>query len=222
MNAGTPKASTSPARRARARRGEGGRLREEILAVAERLLIETGDGDAVSIRAVANAAGVTPPSIYLHFADKTELLFQVCQMHWRRFDDHLRRAIEGIDDPLERLRACGRAYVRFGVENPEHYRILFMAKPKELPPGADMEEQLRISGFTRLYAAVDEAIARDRLAGDPMLITFHAWSVVHGVTSLLISLPNVPWPDRDVLVDHLIETTLHGLAPARSPGEAPA
>ena len=61
-------------RRTRARRGEGERLREEILDAAERLLIETGNRDAVSIRAVAEAVGVTPPSIYLHFADKTELL----------------------------------------------------------------------------------------------------------------------------------------------------
>ena len=70
--------SASP-RRARARRGEGPRLREEILAAATRLLAETGDEEAVSIRAVAEAVGVTPPSIYLHFADKTELIFAVCE-----------------------------------------------------------------------------------------------------------------------------------------------
>lgn len=63
-----------------------------------------------------------------------------------------------VTDPVERLRACGHAYVQFGLANPEHYRILFMAKPTALPSGVNMEELLLTSGFTRLVAAVDEAI----------------------------------------------------------------
>jgi len=69
---------TGVGRRRRAPRGQGRKLREEILAAAERLLRETGDQEAVSIRAVADAVGVTPPSIYLHFADKTDLIFAIC------------------------------------------------------------------------------------------------------------------------------------------------
>ena len=49
--------------RSRARRGEGDLLREEILLAATRLLIETGNEDAMSIRAIADAVGVSPPSI---------------------------------------------------------------------------------------------------------------------------------------------------------------
>jgi AcrR family transcriptional regulator len=56
-------------RRRRARRGEGEKLREEILEAAERLLLQTGSEEMVQVRAVAEAVGVTPPSIYLHFAD---------------------------------------------------------------------------------------------------------------------------------------------------------
>jgi AcrR family transcriptional regulator len=56
-------AATSPSRRPRLPKGEGRQLRDEILAVAERMLLETGSQEAVSIRAVADAVGVTPPSI---------------------------------------------------------------------------------------------------------------------------------------------------------------
>ena len=80
--------------RARARRGDGERLRAEILAATERLLIQTGDQEAVSIRAIADAVGVTPPSIYLHFADKTELLFAVCEKHFEVLDRQLEDAGE--------------------------------------------------------------------------------------------------------------------------------
>ena len=68
-----------PVRRSRSRRGQGEQLRDEILAAAERILIETNDQTALSIRAIAAAVGVTPPSIYLHFADRNDLVFAVCE-----------------------------------------------------------------------------------------------------------------------------------------------
>jgi AcrR family transcriptional regulator len=71
----TAEAASAANRRPRLPRGEGRRLRGEIMAAAERLLIDTGSQEAVSIRAVADAVGVTPPSIYRHFADKSELIF---------------------------------------------------------------------------------------------------------------------------------------------------
>ena len=129
--------SASP-RRARARRGEGPRLREEILAAATRLLAETGDEEAVSIRAVAEAVGVTPPSIYLHFADKTELIFAVCEEQFRQLDAEMAAAAAGVADPLEALRRRGQAYVRFGLRNAEAYRVLFMFKD-HVPEGVDHE-----------------------------------------------------------------------------------
>ena len=62
-----PPTGTTSAPRTRAKRGEGDKLRTEILAAAERLLIETGSKDAVSVRAIADACDCTPPAIYLHF-----------------------------------------------------------------------------------------------------------------------------------------------------------
>ena len=91
----------------RARRGEGERLRAEILAAAERLLIDTGDESAVSIRAVAEAVGVTPPSIYLHFADRNELLFAVVEEQFGHLDEVMEQAAVGVDDPLGRVIAGG-------------------------------------------------------------------------------------------------------------------
>src|SRR5207248_11518684 len=115
-----------PPRRTRARRGEGELLRTQILDAAERLLIETGSEEAVSIRRIAEAVGVTPPSIYLHFADKDELIFAVCERQFEALDRVMDEAVVGIEDPLEELYARGKAYVRFGLDHPEEYRILFM------------------------------------------------------------------------------------------------
>src|SRR6266498_1634694 len=122
-------ARTSAARaRPRARRGEGEKLRDDLLDATERLMIESGRADAVSIRAIADAVGVTPPSIYLHFPDKESLIFAVCERHFETFDSVIERAGASTDDPVESLRRRGRAYIRFGLENPEPYRILFMTR----------------------------------------------------------------------------------------------
>ncbi|GEE04190.1 hypothetical protein nbrc107696_46360 [Gordonia spumicola] len=83
--------------RPRSPRGSGEQLADEIIAATTDLLMELGSGDAVSIRAVAQRVGVTPPSIYLHFQDKDALLDAVCAHYYERFDDVMMAAGEGID-----------------------------------------------------------------------------------------------------------------------------
>ena len=102
----------------------------------------------MSIRAVADATGVTPPSIYRHFTDKQHLLFEVCARQFERLDDVIEAACAGIDDPLEAMRARGRAYVRFGVEHPEHYRIMFMGPAYATPD--DWNDLLASGSFAHL------------------------------------------------------------------------
>ena len=96
---GTGRGRMTPVARPRSRRGEGERLRDEILAAADELLVETASEDAVSIRAVADAVGVTPPSIYRHFPDKTSLLVAVCLRSFDSFAEVMREARDP-DDPL--------------------------------------------------------------------------------------------------------------------------
>ena len=202
--------TTSP-RRSRARRGQGERLRDEILDAAERLLIETGNRDAVSIRAVAEAVGVTPPSIYLHFADKTDLLFAVCEKHFEVLDKQLEEAAAATDDPLESLRLRGQAYVQFGLEHPEHYRILFMGKPEETPDSFGDDRLRQSASFDHLVEGVQRCLDAGLLTGEALFIALGLWAVVHGITSLVIAKPDFPWPPVEQLVDHVVNVQLEGL-----------
>ena len=207
-----PPEAQAAARRVRARRGEGDKLRDEILEAAERLLIETGDRDAVSIRAVADAVGVTPPSIYLHFSDKSELLFAVCEKHFEVLDRELEQAAAGTTDPLESLRRRGRAYVQFGLDHPEHYRILFMGRPDDTPADFGDERLRRSASFDHLVEGVQRALDAGVIKGhDALLVALGMWSGVHGITSLLIAKPTVPWPDRDELIEHVLDGYCKGL-----------
>jgi AcrR family transcriptional regulator len=171
--------------------------------------------------------GVTPPSIYLHFADKDELMWQVCEEQFRKLDEHVQGKSAGIDDPLEAIRACGHAYVEFGLSNAEGYRILFMGRGK---PSHTHDEPETDDGMAHvsptlarlidyLLRAMDEgSIARQ----DPRVVALGLWTSVHGITSLLIALPDFPWPaDREVMTECVIRQALAGASALHGPhGEA--
>jgi AcrR family transcriptional regulator len=197
----------------RARRGEGERLRAEILAAAERILVETGDQSALSIRGIADAVGVTPPSIYLHFADRNDLLFAVCEEQFLHLHEAMDRAVEGISDPWERIARRGQAYIDFGLNNPEHYRIT-MTSRAELTPDRLVDERLmQTSAFGGVVEDVQAAIDAGaiRASDNAFLVASGLWIVVHGITSLLIAKPDFPWPPVDKLVGHVLGAYATGL-----------
>ncbi|HEY4397459.1 MAG TPA: TetR/AcrR family transcriptional regulator [Acidimicrobiia bacterium] len=215
-----PRASTVKPR-PRNRRGEGDKLRDDLLAATERLMIETGSAESVSIRAIADAVGVTPPSIYLHFPDKDSLILAVCERHFEVFDSVIEQAGGSTDDPVESLRRRGRAYVRFGLENPEPYRILFMTRTDSAQQ-YDAVVGAGARAFQHLVDAVQRCIGDGAFRRvDPIVAATGVWTAVHGVTSLLISMPGFPWPEVDALVDHVCDIQIRGLRePVHEPKES--
>ncbi|MBO0728621.1 MAG: TetR/AcrR family transcriptional regulator [Acidimicrobiaceae bacterium] len=185
-------------RRVRARRGDGSLLREEILAAAEEILIRTNDQASLSIRAVAAAVGVTPPSIYLHFADRNDLLFEVCERHMEHMEQAMQDAAEGEPDPLERLRRRGWAYLQWALDNPEHYRVLMMSRPDRTPDRFVDERLVDTAGLMPVVADLAEAIDAGLIRpDDPLETTKVLWMLIHGVASMLISKPEFPFPPAD-------------------------
>ena len=202
---------TTLAARRRARRGDGPLLREEIIAAAERLLLERGSEEAVSMRAIADAVGVTPPSIYLHFADKEELFVAVCDA---RFDELARLSAEaaaGATDPVDEIRRRGLAYIRFGLDNPEQYRVLFI-EPQLNP--VSTEEVAKWACLQDMVDAVQRGIDAGLVEGpDAFVVTAALWAYVHGLVSLLITKPGLPWPPVETLVDFVLDASYLGIAP---------
>jgi AcrR family transcriptional regulator len=184
-------AAPKTARRRRAQRGSGEQLRAEIIAAAKKLLAEASNSDAVSMRAVADAVGVTSPSLYLHFADKHALLSAVVVDVFRELDDAMVAAGATEHTPLGRLRAFGMAYIRFAVDHPEHYRIALLDPCTA--PNSEVDGVLHSSSFEHFQATVVECIEAGIFAGaDPLATTFDLWSTAHGVAGLLIAKPYLP------------------------------
>ncbi|CAN5821301.1 TetR/AcrR family transcriptional regulator [soil metagenome] len=201
--------------RVRSRKGEGDRLREEILDAAQDLLIETGAEEEVSIRSVADAVGVTPPSIYRHFRDKSHLIFEVCVRCFDRLAEVI-AAAEVPGDPFATLDQQARAYIRFGVEHPEHYRIMFMGRVDLTPEEYAEELLLDSSAFGMLCKTIEGCFASGRLrprleAAGVLEVALLSFATVHGLTSLLVAKPGMPWPPREEMIELVLDTHIRSL-----------
>ncbi len=202
--------------RERARRGEGAALRDELLDAAEALLIEKGSMDGVSIRAIVDAVGVTPPSMYLHFDDKDDLFFDVCSRRFEDFHGVLAAAIEGIEDPVERLRALGRAYVTYGVERAEHYQILFAPHHHSVVKGRDLTDGPGMQAFGLLVTTIQDGIDAGVLREcDPYQATMAIWAGVHGavmISAMSVAEEGGPEvPDAEAFGAGVCDMLLEGL-----------
>jgi AcrR family transcriptional regulator len=183
-------------------------------------MVEIGDADAVSMRAIATAVGVTPPAIYAHFTDKDELFQGLCDRRFAQLNEVFQEAIGSSSDPLERLMLCGRAYVRFGLENPEAYRFLMMTRSSEeaeVEPVGDEPAQGDIA-FMTLVELVSACIDSGHIRpSDPLESSLIIWAMVHGLTALMITAPNHPtrqkfdWPDD--IIDKMMVASMEGMAP---------
>lgn len=189
-------------------------MREEILAATDRLLFEVGDEGKVSVGEICRAVGCTPPSLYHHFADKEALLREVCSRRFERFAAELDTAAERTEDPLERLRRKGRAYLGWAIENPEHYRVLFMGRPGGAAEGEMRDEPG--AGLRELIGDVRDCMeAGSFAAGDPTEVAVVMWSAVHGIAALWVSNAGIPRPLAERWLEISADALYRGLAPRK-------
>jgi AcrR family transcriptional regulator len=203
------------ARRKRAQRGSGEQLRAEIIAATKALLAELGSSDAVSIRAVADAVGVTPPSIYLHFADKDALIQAVCEDVFAELDAVMVAAAEPHQQPLDKMRAFGLSYVQFAIEHPEHYRLATMERHQADDGGemSQLDQMLADSAFLHLVTVVTECMDDGIFAnGDPIPVAFDCWAAAHGVAALMVAKPFLPVGDKLEFADRVLRSCALGHA----------
>lgn len=209
--------SEAPAR-PRSARGKGAELRGEVLQAAMGLLAETGEEDAVSLRAVAQRVGVSVPSIYLHFADKQALLDAVCEEVFAALDTQMRAAALGAPDPFEALRLQGVAYVEFAIANPEQYRIVLMRK-HQAESGDYADLVMASSAFEHFVASVQECVDAGVFEGEADALALRLWAAAHGVAALLVAKPYFPWPPLEELVESTIRMAGLGIALSSRVGE---
>jgi len=189
-------------------------LRQEIIDAASELFVKEGY-EQVSMRRIAEKIEYSPTTIYLYFKDKAELLEQVCVETFSRLSHILGRLQEQPGDPIERLKRGLIAYIKFGLENPHHYRATFMTP---IPEGFDPEKYKQpdspgMQAFDFLRRGVESCKASGKLRmGDVELASQTLWCGVHGVTSLFITHRAFPWVGREQVIHSVVDTLILGIS----------
>lgn len=193
------------------------KLRVSILNAARALFVERGI-EAVSMREIAKSIGYSPTTLYHHFADKESLLQAVCDEDFLKLAESMQEIMQ-IPDLVWRIRALAQGYAMFALQNPNHYRLMFMTPRMPCDPDktAIQRGNTEQDAYAQLKQVVKEAfeagLFRKELVDDE-LIAQTLWAGIHGVCSLQISLGREDWIQwRDVQARLLLmqKTLLQGL-----------
>jgi AcrR family transcriptional regulator len=186
-------------------RGEGSRLRQELISAASRLLENGATHESLSLRAVAREVGIAATSVYLHFPDKTALLLAVYGQHFADLASHLDQAIAQHAAPAARLRAAAEAYLQFAADRPDVYHVLFSV-PGSAAPAREVpaSERPGVAAVAVIQDVITDCV-RDGLLPpvDPYAATLSLWAALHGLIVLRAARPNVAWPPPATLTDTL-------------------
>ncbi|MFJ9366572.1 TetR/AcrR family transcriptional regulator [Nocardia sp. NPDC101769] len=180
-----------PGTRQRRTRGEGERLRAELVTAAIDLLLEPQPLPAPSLRAIARACGVAPSAVYMHFASQDALNYAVITELFGRLRAELDAADPQAASPAERLDALLGAYLTWAENHPGAYQLLF-ERPDPLDtegegPGLDLLDRL-----ARLLPDIDPQVPGTDLQAR-RATALRIWCAVHGVASLRIHKSSAPW-----------------------------
>lgn len=172
---------------ASARSATGTDLRHAILDATRQLLVADGYPN-LSMRKIAGAVGCSATSIYLHFAGKDALVHALIGEGMETLHDALTSADPG-GDPVGRLHAMSRAYVAFGLANPELYEVMFQLHPERMErfPAEDYRRARRnLDLFESVLAAGSEQGALDATP-TPEVAAHALWTALHGLVSLRLA-----------------------------------
>lgn len=203
--------TSTTARSQRKPKGEGHARRAEILAAAERIFVEQGY-EGATIRRIAEEVGLSSTALYMHFAEKSEILHEICSGAFSVLlaANQTLRAEPG--PPEVRLRRMLEAYVDFGFENPNAYRLAYMTPPVEPRDGGQsMARELGLELFRSFQSVVDEVEAAGRLRADARTTAQALWAGAHGVVALMLTKAYFDWVDRKILVNTLLDGLFAGL-----------
>jgi AcrR family transcriptional regulator len=164
-----------------------GDLRQQLLTVAEQIILERGV-DGFTLREAARRAGVSPAAPAHHFKDAKGLLTEVALLGFREFGDALEAADRaGGADPAQRLREQAVAYVNFALQQPARFQLMFRDDKHD-----DSNAEFK-SAAARAYGILESAIRaatntppERELTPEGHGLLLAVWSMVHGFSNLAL------------------------------------
>lgn len=200
-------------RSARKPKGDGHLRRQEILEAAERIFVAEGY-EGATIRKIADEVGVSSTALYMHFPDKSCILLEICQGTIRNLLERNAEIAAKPMDAANRVKLMLDAYMRWGLEHPNAYELVFCNVARlaavigEEETTADLGDQC----YQVFSGVVREIAAEGRLrTGSADSAAQALWTACHGVVSMMIARPNFEWAPTDELIHVTLDGLMHGL-----------
>ena len=158
-------------------------LAVRLVDEAGRILSAEGP-EALTLRRLAQAVGISTMPVYTLFGDKRGLLTAMYRDGYRRLGAALSAAATGAGDPLEALLELGRTYRATALANAHLYDLMFGRSAPAFEAGPEAQEVAEAT-YRPLVDAVQRCLDAGQMAGsDAERIALHLWSVSHGMVSL--------------------------------------
>lgn len=189
-----------------------GDLRAALLREAGVLLREQGV-EGLSLRRLAERAGVSRTAPYHHFEDKNALLCALAEEGFRRLD----ALMDGVDlaggDRETALRHFVHGYLNFAIEDPEQYELMFGRTLWKAGRPTPSLKQVAYDCFRRYVERVDTAEQRARLpaGAEPLRVAQASWATLHGLCRLLLDGIYVDRGDMEAVSNQAVQLMLAGL-----------
>lgn len=199
-------------------------LRQRILDASLQILEREGF-DALTMRKVAEAIEYSPAAIYLYFDSREQIAQALGRRAFLQLLDYLRRA-EALSDPAARLHALAQAYVRFALENPAGYRLVFMESESVTAAVFDHaaqpgEPDAGQASFVLMQSCFEQLVCTTVPAGNSQQLTVLFWTALHGIASLKITCSNFLTAPAEELVCAAVDQVLRGLGLSQTSAAAP-
>lgn len=192
--------NASPRPRPPSPRGQGSRLRDDLVDAALRV-VDTDGAESLTLRAVAREAGVAAPSIYRHFANLDALTEAVVDGCFAAISDGITSARDRHADVVDRLLASCAAYIGYAENFPRRYALVFRGGPS---PAQSNGTPNALAAFELLVDAVRACVDAGRSdAGDAPLAATAIWAALDGYANLRSHRPRFAWPEHAALLSHL-------------------
>ncbi|NJK47091.1 TetR/AcrR family transcriptional regulator [Candidatus Gracilibacteria bacterium] len=163
-----------------------GDLRQALIEEAIALVTEQGISNW-SLREVARRIGVSHTAPYRHFADRDALLAAVAEKGFQKMSQFLLASLENIPNQhSQKLQAIGIAYVKYAIAHPSEYEVMFRYSQNN-----DRQYPALTEVSTKAFTILVNVIEEGQKAGEfrqenPTQLAYVAWSMVHGLSMLLI------------------------------------
>lgn len=162
-------------------------LKKLILQAAKKLFAEKGI-EQTTIRNIADAIEYSVGTVYVYFKDKKEILHELHTQGFTQLGREM-RVLSNVSDPMERLKALGRVYLQFAIENPDMYELMFLMK-EPIECLEDLHKEVWDEGratFGILKTNVNQCMEKGHFKGHQLeALSFAIWGTVHGMASLHI------------------------------------